>query len=126
MQNLSFELNSFCHLISIFCLISSNYFLPFKPIDAANFLCFSNPFALSLRVVRLHRQAAHMHKAILSSTTVLHQVLQRPRHVHCKVAKPCAVFNALCLVPKFLYLNFTIYLSHQIFCLMYGVLNVSK
>jgi len=32
----------------------------------------------------------------------------------------------LCLVPKFLSPNFTIHLSHQIFCLMYGALNVGK
>ena len=32
----------------------------------------------------------------------------------------------LCLVPKFLSLNFTIHLSHQIFYLMHGALNVDK
>ena len=32
----------------------------------------------------------------------------------------------LCLVLKFLSPNFTIYLSHQIFCLMHGALNVVK
>ena len=32
----------------------------------------------------------------------------------------------LCLVPKFLSPNFTIHLSHQIFYLMHGVLNIDK
>ena len=32
----------------------------------------------------------------------------------------------LCLVPKFFSPNFTIHLSHQIFCLMHGALNVGK
>ena len=33
---------------------------------------------------------------------------------------------AVHLVPKFISLNFTIYLSHQIFCLMYETLNIGK
>jgi hypothetical protein len=35
-------------------------------------------------------------------------------------------FLLVCLVPKFLFPNFTIYLSHQIFCLIHKVLNVNK
>ena len=35
-------------------------------------------------------------------------------------------FLGLCLVLKFLSLNFTIHLSHQIFYLIHGVLNVGK
>ena len=34
--------------------------------------------------------------------------------------------NGLCLVQKILSPNFTIHLSHQIFCLMHGALNVGK
>ena len=36
------------------------------------------------------------------------------------------IIHRMCLVPKFLSPNFNIHLSHQIFCLMHGALNVGK
>ena len=36
------------------------------------------------------------------------------------------LWRGLCLVSKFFSPNFTIYLSHQIFCLIYRVLNIGK
>ena len=38
----------------------------------------------------------------------------------------CRFFVWVCLVLKFLSLNFTIHLSYQILCLMHGTLNIDK
>ena len=43
-----------------------------------------------------------------------------------ETARCCLFPLAVCLVPKFLSPNFTIHLSHQIFCLMHGELNIGK